>query len=132
MSTQIYVKNSKTKSDETLKNEIGYKKANNYYLPSIIHIMLKYYSTSDGKNKVATSTASEIYYRILKIDYEMHCVSLKRMLLEHIELLEGATKNGRLTIKLLMKRMKEKKTELLWSPTCYLSKYKKLEILDHV
>lgn len=121
-SIQMFIRNLKSESDESLKNNTGCTKANNYHLPSIIknliilynqypswtNVMLEHYSSSNGNDKVTTSTASETHYRILKVDYELHCVSVKRMLLaEHIKLLRGSTKNGRFAMKVFVKMMKE-------------------------
>lgn len=123
--TQMFVRIVVDKSCSMLTSDsLKYRSANNYWLPSIMknlitlfyqypswtNVMRKSYSVYYKTSTVSTSTASEVYFKIFKRDYELVNCSLKNMLLQHIKLLEGSTKNGRFEFKLFMENLQEIKT----------------------
>ena len=64
--------------------------------PAWTNVMRRYYSSK----KSSTSTGSELYFRILKNEYNMsHPVSANRFILNHLKLIDGETKLGNAAVK---------------------------------
>lgn len=101
---------------------INYSDGNSYWLPSIknnLLLLFKEYPSWTNVTRphypfkpdpVASSTGSELYFKILMVDYKLVSLSIQRFLIQHLKLLNGATKNGRRNLLLLKKKEKSTRT----------------------